>query len=389
MSLSYFLKKIKEIIKTKIFIFGLVVRVSSILVLLIFMNFINDLNDMNEIIYKGLNYLSRGINPYGQWYFLKIFNYGFFEGHNQNYFGYGPFIFILYLPTLLCPSTLASIGTMDFMPAFVIMNNIFDFAIFYHFQKNKCSRTISWIYWVNPIIVLVGVFSFFNSIFLLLTLGFIYLEKPRLSALYFSLAVITYQYTLFFLAFILVYHKNKLKDFFTGLLPALFILGIFFLWEPNTFINDVFLTQFKRDYISWTSIWARDAPIAYSCSIPAIIYNLTGGGLVVSAYIFYIIIYNLTGNPFPPLWYPYNFQFDFGIKTGTYLTYVTIFTFLILLLHNFIKRDRDRTFDYMILIYSAVILSNQTGLYHYWFILLIPLFFYYKKSEFYSEIAVK
>ncbi|MHA1300434.1 MAG: hypothetical protein ACTSO9_13525 [Candidatus Helarchaeota archaeon] len=379
------LNELKEILKTRTFLIGLIVRIATILIFLGLSNVLNDLNDMNEILYQALSYLGRGVNPYGQWYFLKIFNYGYFEGHNQQFFGYGPFMLILYLPTLLWPSTIASIGTMDFMPAFVIMNNIFDFIVFYQIHKYKTFRNISWIYWANPLLVLVGIFSFFNSIFLLLTLGFINIEKPRLAALYFTLAAIAYQYILIFLAFVFIYHKDKLKEFLLGVLPALIIVGIFFLWGPSVFINDVFFMQFKRNYISWTSVWARDVPVAYACSIPALVFNLTGGALVISAYQLYILTLNSIGIGIPPLWWPYNFQFDFGLQISNYLMILTLITITILVLHNFLKNDRDRMFDYMIIAYCAVIVANQTGLYHYWFLLLIPLLFYYKKHNFYSE----
>ncbi|MFX1452053.1 MAG: hypothetical protein ACFFCM_14540 [Promethearchaeota archaeon] len=388
MALKECLNHLKEVMRTRIFFFGLIIRISSILVLLGFINVLNDLNDMNEIVYEGLIYISRGINPYGQWYFLKIFNYGYFEGHNQNYFGYGPFMFILYLPTLIWPSAFASVGTMDFMPAFIIMNNIFDFLVFYNLYKYESFRKISWIYWANPVMVLVGAFSFFNSIFFLLTIGFIKLENPKLSALYFALASISYQYILIFTAFVFIYHKDKIKEFIMGIIPALIVMGIFFLWGPRVFINDVLLMQFKRQYIPWTSIWAKDVPIAYASSLPAIIYNLTGSGLNLPAYQLFYIVDNLTSDSLPLIWllYPYNFQFDFGAQISTYLTILTIGTFILLLLHNFLKKDRDRTFDYMIITYCAMIVANQTGLYHYWFILLIPLLFYYKKEKFYSEI---
>ncbi|MHA1379047.1 MAG: hypothetical protein ACTSRG_11755 [Candidatus Helarchaeota archaeon] len=380
------LDDLKKVVKTKTFLYGLIIRIATIIILLGLVNVINDLNDMNEIVYQALNYLSKGINPYGQWYFLNIFNYGFFEGHNQQFFGYGPFMLILYLPTILWPSTLASIGTMDFMPTFVLMNNIFDFLIFYQLHKHKTFQKISWIYWANPLFVLMGTFSFFNSIFLLITLGFVNLENPRISALYFTLASIAYQYVLIFLAFVFIYHFKELKDFILGALPAILITGFFILWGPGVFVKDVFLMQFSRNYISWTSVWARDAPIAYATSIPAIVFNLTGGALVVPAYLMHFITLNLTGNPIPPLWWPYNFQFDIGLQISTYMMILTIGVFAILILHNFLKKDRDRTFDYIVIVYCAVIAANQTGLYHYWFLLIIPLLFYYYKHEFYSEI---
>ncbi|MFX0134244.1 MAG: hypothetical protein ACFFDN_11430, partial [Candidatus Hodarchaeota archaeon] len=322
MPLNDCLDHLKEIIKTRTFLFGLIIRISSILVLLGLMNLLNDLNDMNEIVYEGLIYISRGINPYGQWYFLKIFNYGYFEGHNQNHFGYGPFMFILYLPTLLWPSAFASVGTMDFMPAFIIMNNIFDFLTFYHLYKYETFRNISWIYWANPIMVLVGSFSFFNSLFFLLALGFINLENPKISAFYFALATISYQYILIFIAFVFIFHKNKLKEIFIGIVPALIVIGIFFLWGPKVFINDVLLTQFKRQYIPWTSIWAKDVTIAYATSIPALIYNLTGSGLNLPAYQLFYILNNINSNSLPLIWvlYPHNFQFDFGAQISSYLT---------------------------------------------------------------------
>ncbi|NVM02411.1 MAG: hypothetical protein HWN67_08745 [Candidatus Helarchaeota archaeon] len=388
MTLNYSLDYFKELIRTRAFIFGLIIRISSIFVLLGLANLLNDLNDMNEIVYKGLIYIGRGINPYGQWYFLKIFNYGYFEGHNQNNFGYGPFMFILYLPTLLWPAEFATIGTMDFMPAFVLMNNIFDFLTFYHLHKYETFKKISWIYWANPIMVLVGAFSFFNSLFFLMALGFINLENTKLSSFYFALAAISYQYILIFISFIFIYHRNKLKKFIIGLVPAIIVLGIFFVLGPKIFTNDVFLMQFGRQYIPWTSIWAKDVPIAYACSIPALVYNMTGSGLNVPAYQLFCTLNNLTSEPLPLIWllYPFNFQFDFGIQISTYLTILAIITLCILLLHNFTSNDRDRTFDYMIITYCALIIANQTGLYHYWFILLIPLLFYYKKEDFYKEL---
>ncbi len=388
MFINISLDYLKELIRTKAFIFGLIIRIISIFVLLGLVNLLNDLNDMNEIVYEGLIYLSRGINPYGQWYFLKIFNYGYFEGHNQTYFGYGPFMFILYLPTLLWPSKFASIGAMDFMPAFVIMNNVFDFLTFYHLYKYETFKKVSWIYWVNPIMVLVGAFSFFNSIFFLMALGFINLENPKLSSFYFALASISYQYILIFISFVFIYHRKELKKFIISLLPALLVLGVFFMMGPKVFINDVLLMQFGRQYIPWTSIWARDVPIAYACSLPALIFNMTGSGLNLPAYQVFYILNSLSSESLPFIWllYPFNFQFDFGMQISTYLTVLAIVTFCILLLHNFKSNDRDRTFDYMIITYCALIFANQTGLYHYWFILLIPLLFYYKKEDFYKEI---
>ncbi len=377
------LNDLKGVIRTKTFMYGLIVRIATISILLWLANMLPDLNDMNEIVNQGLNYITRGINPYGQWYFLKIFNFGPFEGHNQSYFGYGPFMFILYFPTLLCP---ASIGIADIMPAFVVMNNVYDFLIFYQLHKHQTFQNISWIYWANPLFVLMGFFSFFNSIFFLITMGLVNLEKPKLTALYFTFAAIAYQYVLIFLAFIFVYHKRQLKDFIKGIIPAIIIVGIFFLWGPRVFINDIILMQFRREYISWSSIWARDASIAYACSLPAIVFNLTGGALVVPPSTM-LILYSLTGNPCFLISYPFNIQFDFGLKISTYMMAITIVVFGVFLLHNFLKKDRDRTFDYMIITYCAIIVANQTGLYHYWFLLLIPLLFYYKKKDFYSEIG--
>ena len=361
---------LKTILNDKIFVLGLAQLVFWTVIFLIFVNFAYDLTDMNEIVYEANWNLLHGINPYGQDYYIQIFDYQY----HHTYFPYGPFILLFYLPASLFPPQLATIGTMDFMPGFYITNTIFLFIIFYQFRRHQ-DHSYAFVFWVvlGPIMIITNIGSFLILPIMLSLCGYYNMKNTR-SILYFGIGALVYQYLLMFFIFAFIYHLefkrkkisrflipvlkwDKAKEILIVLIPVLIPVFIFLAWDialgritnilGDSFIGNFLFGQITRDYIDWTGPWAQGNAFLFMLSYPAIVYNLTGGD-------------------------------PNGLKIGLYATIVAGSIIVILATDLLIRKNVGKAYYYPIIALIAMLVTNITGMGHYWFLIIIPLMMFFR-----------
>jgi hypothetical protein len=256
----------------------MLVRLVTLFAFFMFLNIAGDLTDMNELVFKGMANLLQGINPYGQSYLLHTFS----GSYTQNYFNYPPFAILFHLPTALWPG-LHSIGTMDFMPAFLLLHWFFDFITFYRLWQNK-HRVISKIIWINPFFVFVNVITFMSLPLMLLTLMLMNLDNPLRSGVYAVLLAATYQMGAVFIPFLLIYYwkRGQLRLNLIGMLPIVIVVLLFFFWNPILFVRDLLIMQVGRPHVNWldnnnlSPYYNRYYPLAFLFmgSIPSWVFNV-------------------------------------------------------------------------------------------------------------------
>ena len=346
---------IKTIINDRIFLFGLIQIIIWTMISVLLMNQVFDICDMNEMVYEAnWYYLLKGINPYGQDYTIQIFEYVY----PHDYFPYGPMILFIYLPASLLPPDLAQLGTMDFMPSFYAMNMFFVFCMYANFRRHQ-DHSFAYTLWfaMGPIWVFICIGSFLPLPMLLIQLGY-YNIKNHKSLLYFGIGLLVYQYVLMFFIFAFIYHLDlkweKIKKLLIYVLPIFIPVIIFLIWDVvlgrignllgDSFIGNFLFGQLTRKYVGWGTEWARGMPWLFIFSIPAIVYNLTGGFM---------------GGP--------------GLQIGFYATIVAVAIIGVLGVYFLIKKGHDNLFTFPILALFAMLLTNITGMGHYYLLQLIPM----------------
>lgn len=257
---------------------GLIVRSATITTFLLFLFIGGDITDMNELLFKGLANLLQGTSPYGQSYALATFGGSF----TQSYFNYPPFAIIFHIPGLLWPGP-HSIGSLDFMPGFLLLHTFFDFIIYYRLHQAGYSRAPVML-WVNPGMVFVDVVTFISLPLLLLTLAILNINDAFRCGLYSALLAASYQLGVVFLPFFLIYHLDR-KNFrraIAGMLPVFAVTLFFFVISPFAFTNDLFIAQFGRPPVNWldsnpsSPFFNRYYPMSFLFmgSLPAIVFNI-------------------------------------------------------------------------------------------------------------------
>ncbi len=360
--------------KINVFIFGLGTRIFwLVLTFLIFANTI-DLVDMTEKVAEGINYLLSGQNPYGNIYLLHAGEWGLYSWWYIDFFyQYPPLSLIAYLPTALYPN---SFTLMDFRPSFFIMNFCFDVYIYYMMVKEDI-RWPALIFWTQP---LFGMLLDFNNILSLtlvfLTLGLINKDNPKKNALYLGLATLSYTYSIIVLAFFFFHYlkKETFKEFFIGLVVPLIIFGIFFAWNPRTFISNLFLSQFGHPPYSFSNT-PYMIPSLHVCSIPPYIYTFTGP-YTPTIYTSSIGLLPWV-NGYSGIWWG-------GFNIIPY-SYIGIFAITFYLLYNYIRYHRNdwyQTIGYPFIILGLLVIFSPGGYAHYTIIpLLVAVFGWrYKKK---------
>ena len=341
---------------------GIIVRLATLIGFIVFLNVAGDLTDMNELVFKGMVNLLQGINPYGQTYQLHTFAGPF----PQDHFNYPPFAILFHLPVLLWLGP-QSIGTMDFMPAFFLLHWFFDFITYYRLWQNG-HRIISKIIWINPFFVFVGIITFMPLPLMLLTLSLLNLEKPIRAGAYTMLLAATYQMGAIFFPFLLVYYwrRKQLRLNLLGMLPVLFVVLLFFFWNPFLFVRDLIVQQIGRPPVNWqdtnnlSPYYNRYYPLAFLFmgSIPAWAFNI---GIMFGV-----------PPPIAPQIAPMMLLF--------------VLVLGILGLGYFMKDPRkDLTILIPGLLLAFFITSNAEGLAHYWVLCLtLPFIFWRNRDTLYS-----
>ena len=347
------LLSLKTIINDKIFLLGLIQIIIWTVFIVLLINVTFDLCDMNEIVYEAnWFYLFRGINPYGKDYTIQIFNYVY----PHDYFPYGPLMLLFYIPASLFPPQLAQLGTMDFMPSFFVTNMIFVFLMYYQFRRHQ-DHSFAFVFWfaMGPLWVILSLSSFLALPILLIQAGYYNLKNYR-SLLYFGIGTLVYQYVLMFFIFAFIYHLEfkweKIKKLLIYILVLLIPVAVFLIWDVlegqisdltgDSFIGNFLFGQVTREYIDWNSQWARGMPYLFFWSIPAIVYNLTGG---------------MNG----------------GLEIGLYATIIAVMIIIILALVLLFKKSIDKLFYFPSIALVSMLLTNITGMGHYYFLIIVPL----------------
>ncbi|MHA1309425.1 MAG: hypothetical protein ACTSQO_00730 [Candidatus Helarchaeota archaeon] len=370
--LDELLKKFVDWIKSNrlksgllIFIIGTLMRFGF----LVFYYFTVNLDwcDMNEKVLLALNYLINGIDPYGQSYQMPVLDII----NKENYFQYPPLTIIIHLPVLLWPGQ-PSIGQIDFYPAFFILHFIVDIYVFYRFWKGGYYGTAigQWII-TAPLFAMLDFSNFISIPMLFLVLTYLNLDNPTKSALYISLGTITYTYLAIPALFFFIYHfkKNKLaglKRFIIGLIPAIIIIIPFLVWNPVTFIHDIFISQGTRvsgnflhpynNILGENTYW-----FLHVCSIPPYLNT----------------IYNLIVDPSIPLSIPHLTT----VLTGLAL----LLTFYYL--YKFWKKPyRGKLVYWSFLMTLAFILASPSGYAH---IMIIPIIILVFVFDLRKEISIE
>ncbi|MHA1269027.1 MAG: hypothetical protein ACTSPY_04505 [Candidatus Helarchaeota archaeon] len=228
------------------FTIGVLLRISF--TLLYYFTVTSDWCDMNEKVWIALSdYLINGINPYGQNYQMPVLDII----NEENYFQYPPLIIIIHLPTLLWPGP-ARMGLIDFYPAFYIIHFIIDIYIFYRlWNAGYYGSAIGvWIF-ASPLFAMLDFSNFIMVPMLFIILAYLNMDNAFKSSLYIGLGVASYTYVAIPALFFFIYHYRKskwngLKKFILGLIPAILIILPFFIWDPITFISDIFISQGTR-----------------------------------------------------------------------------------------------------------------------------------------------
>ncbi|MHA1695593.1 MAG: hypothetical protein ACTSXT_15205 [Candidatus Helarchaeota archaeon] len=229
-----------------IFSFGLFIRILSLWIFLT--TGTQDWDDMNEKVWIALHtYLINGINPYGQVYNMDILDITNIEGFYQ----YPPLSLIIHLPVLLWPGP-ASYFAVDFMPAFFLIHFIIDFYMFYRLWKVKYYGSAIGLWLIGgPLMVLFDFITFISIPMLFILLAYLNLKNIKRSVLYITLGTAIYTYLAIPALFFLVYYFKKdkfvgLKNFILASIPAVLTIIPFLIWNPTTFLKDVFLSQGTR-----------------------------------------------------------------------------------------------------------------------------------------------
>ncbi|MBD3230215.1 MAG: hypothetical protein GF329_18700 [Candidatus Lokiarchaeota archaeon] len=233
-----------------IFMIGMLMR---FLVLWYYFNIVTvDWNDMNEKLLIALEYLINGINPYGQEYRMEVLNLVEPNPNVEHWFQYPPLALVIHIPVLLWPGS-QSIGTMDFMSAFMLLHLIMDFYMFYKLYKAgyHWSATAIWCF-AGALFIALDFITFISVPILFMVMAYLNMDKPFKSSLYIGLGVATYTYLAIPALFFLIYHvkKNRWKGLFKfiiGLIPAILIILPFLLWDPNVFVHDIIFSQSARN----------------------------------------------------------------------------------------------------------------------------------------------
>ncbi|NHI91702.1 MAG: hypothetical protein EAX96_04300 [Candidatus Lokiarchaeota archaeon] len=343
---------LKTVLNDKIFLLGLIQIIIWTIIMVLIMNITFDICDMNEMVYEANLNLLHGINPYGKDYSIQIFDYIY----PHDYFPYGPLLLIIYIPASLLPPELASLGTMDFMPTFYITNMFFVFLMYVNFRRHQDhSFAFSWWFAMGPIWVLVSIGSFLPLPLLLIQMGY-YNMKNYNSLVYFGIGTLVYQYVLMFFIFAIIYHLEfkweKIKKLLIYILPLLIPVGVFIIWDifegqffnflGDSFIGNFLFGQLTREYVDWNSQWARGMPWLFLYSIPAIVYNLTGG---------------IAG----------------GLEIGFYTTVIAVIIIGGLGIYFLIKKGNDNLYTFPIFALIAMLVTNVTGMGHYYLLIIIPM----------------
>ena len=345
--LSRFINWIKNNrLKSFLFIFILGILMRFICLGIYLSTVTADWVDMNEKIWIALSeYLINGINPYGQHYEMNVLDIVNIE----DFFQYPPLTLIVHLPTLLWPGP-DRMGLIDFYPSFFIIHIVIDFYTFYRLWKAGYYGTgISlWVFF-GALFAMLDFSNFISIPIMFIVLTYLNMDNAKKSALYIGLGVATYTYLVIPAIFFLIYHYGKdkwngLKSYIIGLIPAILVILPFLLWNPQTFINDIFISQGTR--VSGNFLHPYN--------------NLPGENTYWWMHLFSIppylnTIYNLIINPSVPLFIPHLTL----VLTGLVLLLTVYY------LYKFYKNPfRGKLVYYTLLMTFAIILVSAAGYAH-------------------------
>ncbi|MFX1561695.1 MAG: hypothetical protein ACFFDP_00105 [Promethearchaeota archaeon] len=349
---------------------GVYIRIFSLILILIIASLnplFPDINDMNQLITIGLSYMFQGLCPYQRPYLLSALGANPRDWYIQNYMNYGPVNLILHVPCMLYPWSFDFAGFMDFQPSFMVWHGFFDFLIFDRLLRMK-HRVAAFIIWANPIMVTMDLVTHMSVPIFLLLMGYEKWNDPVKSVFWLGLGALTYQYIALLLLFVTAYHIRSYKQVLLGILPSLFILGIFQAWatiegRPSALFNDLLLAQFGRSYEPWfpNHIYSW---YTWTGSIPALVFN----------------VYNIVFNPSLPssLWVD-PVEILTGFRFSTLMNGFALGTSIILLAYLVLRPDYKRSLKFSFISMLLFLLASPSGIWHHNFILLVPVFFMAKE----------